>query len=241
MPPHENPRVGGGGREHALCWSLHRSPLVEEIYCAPGNPGIAEVADCIPIEAGDIVEIADLAGKLHVDLTVIGPELPLSLGIVDEFVKRGLPIFGPTRLAGADRVLEGLREGVFQAPQHPDRRVGDLFLREQARKAIKEYGFPVVLKADGLAGGQGVLDRRVPTRTPSAPCRLFFQERGLRRRRRPDRRGGVPPRAGVLVPRAVRRRGLRAAADGARLQEGLRRRPRDPTPAGWARTLRPAC
>ena len=91
--------VGGGGREHALAWSLHRSPLVEEIYCAPGNPGIAEVADCIPIEAGDIVEIADLAGKLHVDLTVIGPELPLSLGIVDEFVKRQLPIFGPTRLA----------------------------------------------------------------------------------------------------------------------------------------------
>src|ERR1700736_4537491 len=91
--------IGGGGREHALCGSLHRSPMVEEIFCAPGNPGIAEVADCLPVSPGDIVEIADLAEKLHVDLTVIGPELPLSLGIVDEFLKRQLPIFGPTRLA----------------------------------------------------------------------------------------------------------------------------------------------
>ncbi len=91
--------VGGGGREHALCAGLRRSPSVREVYCAPGNPGIAELADCLPVTPGDIVEIADLAEKLALDLTVVGPELPLSLGVADEFAKRDLPIFGPTRLA----------------------------------------------------------------------------------------------------------------------------------------------
>src|SRR5215831_17928111 len=88
--------VGGGGREHALCSSLRRSAFVEELFCAPGNPGIAELADCVPVAAGDIVEIAE---KLQMDLTVVGPELPLSLGIADEYAKRDLPIFGPSRLA----------------------------------------------------------------------------------------------------------------------------------------------
>src|SRR6185295_13560607 len=91
--------VGSGGREHALCWALRRSPFVDELFCAPGNPGIAEVADCLPVSAGDIVEMADLAEKLKMDLTVVGPELPLALGIGDEFAKRDLPIFGPSRLA----------------------------------------------------------------------------------------------------------------------------------------------
>src|SRR5262249_28120907 len=91
--------IGGGGREHALCWALRRSPFVDELLCAPGNPGIAEVADCVPVGAGDIVELADLAEKLKMDLTVVGPELPLALGIADEFAKRDLPIFGPSRLA----------------------------------------------------------------------------------------------------------------------------------------------
>src|SRR5215471_17100142 len=122
--------VGGGGREHALCASLHKSSLVEEILCAPGNPGIAEVADCLPVAAGDIVEIADLAEKLRVDLTVVGPELPLSLGIVDEFFRRhGIPT---------------AEASIYQTA-------------DEARKAVKKYGFPAVSKADGLAGGKGVL------------------------------------------------------------------------------------
>src|SRR5438552_14501241 len=91
--------VGGGGREHALCWALRASPLVSELYCAPGNPGIAEVADCLPVSSGNIVELADFAEKLRIDLTVVGPEVPLSLGIADLFAKRELPIFGPSRLA----------------------------------------------------------------------------------------------------------------------------------------------
>src|SRR5436305_14788316 len=96
--------VGQGAREHAIAWKLKQSPLVKEIYAAPGNAGIAAVADCVNIGVADIIEIADFAEKLKMDLTVVGPELPLTLGIVDEFQKRELPIFGPTRLAAE---LEG--------------------------------------------------------------------------------------------------------------------------------------
>src|SRR5207247_3883328 len=96
--------VGQGAREHALAWKLRQSPLVKELYVAPGNAGIAGVADCVQIGVADIIELADFAEKLKMDLTIVGPELPLTLGIVDEFQKRGLPIFGPTRLAAG---LEG--------------------------------------------------------------------------------------------------------------------------------------
>src|ERR1051326_7099813 len=91
--------VGQGAREHAIAWKLKQSPLVRELYAAPGNAGIAAVADCVNIGVADVIELADFAEGLKMDLTVVGPELPLTLGIVDEFQKRGLPIFGPTRLA----------------------------------------------------------------------------------------------------------------------------------------------
>src|SRR5437763_1883556 len=96
--------VGQGAREHAIAWKLKQSPLVKELYAAPGNAGIASVADCVNIGVADVIELADFAEGLKMDLTVVGPELPLTLGIVDEFQKRGLAIFGPTRLASE---LEG--------------------------------------------------------------------------------------------------------------------------------------
>jgi phosphoribosylamine--glycine ligase len=129
-----------------------------------------------PDRAGDIVEIADLAGKLHVDLTVIGPELPLSLGIVDEFVKRGLPIFGPTRLAAQIESSKVFAKEFFRRHNIPTAEAAICSSAEQARKAIKEYGFPVVLKADGLAGGKGVLIVESDEDAERA-LRLFFQER----------------------------------------------------------------
>ena len=91
--------IGYGGREHALAWKLRQSRSVKELFCAPGNPGIAAVADCVPIEATNIVELADFAFQTNVALTVVGPELPLDLGIVDEFRKRNLQIFGPSKAA----------------------------------------------------------------------------------------------------------------------------------------------
>src|SRR5260370_38560842 len=90
--------VGQGAREHAIAWKLRQSPLVKEVYAAPGNAGIAAVADCVNIGVADIIELADFAEKLRIDLTIVGPELPLTLGIVDEFQKRRMAIFGPTRL-----------------------------------------------------------------------------------------------------------------------------------------------
>src|SRR5512132_95209 len=149
--------VGGGGREHALCSALRKSAFVEELFCAPGNPGIAELADCLPVSSGEIVEIADLAEKLQMDLTVVGPELPLSLGIVDEFGKRDMPIFGPTRLAAQIESSKVFSKEFFRRHNIPTAEATVCQSAEEARQAIKQFGFPAVLKADGLAGGKGVL------------------------------------------------------------------------------------
>jgi phosphoribosylamine--glycine ligase len=168
--------VGGGGREHALCFGLRRSPSVREIYCAPGNPGIAEVADCLPVTPGDIVEIADLAEKLQIDLTVVGPELPLSLGIADEFGKRDLPIFGPTRLAAQIESSKAFAKEFFARHRIPTAQARVCASADEARRAIKEFGFPVVLKADGLAGGKGVLTVESDEEARRAIA-LFYEER----------------------------------------------------------------
>ncbi|HMF08546.1 MAG TPA: phosphoribosylamine--glycine ligase [Thermoanaerobaculia bacterium] len=168
--------VGGGGREHALCWALRRSAFVEELFCAPGNPGITELADCLPVAAGDIVELADLAEKLNLDLTIVGPELPLSLGIADEFAKRGLAIFGPTRLAAQIESSKVFAKEFFRRHGIATSRAIVCASRSEAETAIERLGFPVVLKADGLAGGKGVLtvtSKEDAERT----LKLFFEER----------------------------------------------------------------
>ena len=148
--------VGGGAREHALCWSLAKSSEAGEIYCAPGNPGIAEVADCLPVSSGETVEIAEFAEKLRIDLTVVGPEVPLSLGIADEFAKRELPIFGPTRLAAQIESSKVFAKEFFGRHGIPTAAAEVCSSADEARAAIARFGFPAVLKADGLAGGKGV-------------------------------------------------------------------------------------
>ncbi len=149
--------VGSGGREHALCWALRRSPFVDELFCAPGNPGIAEVADCFPVSPGDIVEMAELAEKLKMDLTVVGPELPLALGIADEFGKRDLPIFGPSRLASQIEASKVFAKEFLRRHGIPTAEAFVCASPEEARSAVNRLGYPAVLKADGLAGGKGVL------------------------------------------------------------------------------------
>jgi phosphoribosylamine--glycine ligase len=168
--------VGGGAREHALCWSLARSSDVGIIYCAPGNPGIAEVADCLPVSSTEIVELADIAEKLRIDLTVVGPEVPLSLGIVDEFAKRELPIFGPSRLATQIESSKAFAKEFFARhgiPTGPSKVCSSL---DEARQAIDKFGYPVVLKADGLAGGKGVLTIESSAEAEKT-LPLFFEER----------------------------------------------------------------
>ncbi|HEV8435137.1 MAG TPA: phosphoribosylamine--glycine ligase [Thermoanaerobaculia bacterium] len=149
--------VGQGGREHALCWKLKQSPLVKEIYAAPGNAGIAQVADCVPIGVADIIELADFADKLKIDLTVVGPELPLTLGIVDEFQKRGLPIFGPTRLAAELEGSKVFSKEFMRKYAIPTAEATACSSVDEAKAALKTFKFPAVIKVDGLASGKGVV------------------------------------------------------------------------------------
>ncbi|MFQ5526583.1 MAG: phosphoribosylamine--glycine ligase [Thermoanaerobaculia bacterium] len=168
--------VGGGGREHALCWKLRQSPLLSELFCAPGNPGIAEVADCVPIAADEVGELADFAADLKIDLTVVGPELPLTLGLVDEFDRRGLVAFGPRQGAAE---LEGSKVFAKEFMGRHGIPTADFHIAHtavEARAAAKKLGLPVVLKADGLAAGKGVLIVR-DRKDLRSGLDVFFEQR----------------------------------------------------------------
>ena len=165
--------VGSGAREHALAWKLAASPQVEELYAAPGNPGMARVADCVPIRADAIVELADFAESLKVDLTVVGPELPLVLGIRDEFERRGLRLFGPTRRAAEVEGSKAFTKRLCQnygIPTAPGEVVSSL---QQAAEVASKLCLPVVFKADGLAAGKGVLVCRTEEELDEALERFF--------------------------------------------------------------------
>ncbi len=150
--------VGQGGREHAICWKLRQSSQVKEIFAAPGNAGISAVADCVPaIGVADIIELADFAEKLKIDLTIVGPELPLTLGIVDEFQKRGLTIFGPTRLAAELEGSKVFSKEFMRKYNIPTADAVSCNSVAEARDALKRFKFPAVLKVDGLAAGKGVV------------------------------------------------------------------------------------
>ena len=149
--------IGSGGREHALTWKLRESGLMEEIYCAPGNAGIAQEAECRPVDASNPAEILALAQELKVDLTVVGPEAPLVAGVVDEFKRAGRMIIGPTRAAAR---LEGSKifsKQFMQRHSIPTARFKAADSFDAAIKALPEFSFPVVIKADGLAAGKGVV------------------------------------------------------------------------------------
>ena len=149
--------IGQGGREHALCWKLKQSPSVKEIYAAPGNAGIATVADCVPIGVADIIELADFAEKLKIDLTIVGPELPLTLGIVDEFQKRDLTIFGPTRRAAELEGSKVFSKEFMRKYEIPTAEATPCQSVDEAHAALKKSKFPAVIKIDGLAAGKGVV------------------------------------------------------------------------------------
>jgi phosphoribosylamine--glycine ligase len=150
--------VGSGGREHAIIWKLAQSASVEKIWCAPGNDGIACETECLPLDLRDPVAAADLATKIDADLTIVGPELPLVLGIADEFAKRGLLVLGPrqnaARLEGSKifakefmerhRITTAAVYGIFESPL-------------EAHVALDSVEMPLVIKADGLCAGKGVL------------------------------------------------------------------------------------
>ncbi len=149
--------VGGGGREHSLAWKLRQSPRVSQLYAAPGNAGIAALAECVDISASEVRLLADFAAKNAIDLTVVGPELPLTLGIVDEFEGRGLRIFGATQKAAA---LEGSKifaKRLMRKHKIPTGFFQTFYRAEDAKRYIRDVGAPIVVKADGLAAGKGAI------------------------------------------------------------------------------------
>jgi phosphoribosylamine--glycine ligase len=151
--------VGNGGREHALVWKIRQSPLVKDVFCAPGNAGITALADCVPIEAPSIVELADFAQTIKADLTVVGPELPMVLGIADEFRKRGLTIFCPSRAAAEIEGSKVFAREFMTRHAIPSPRYEVCTSPEAAQDLVRRapFGYPVVLKVDGLAGGKGTV------------------------------------------------------------------------------------
>lgn len=169
--------VGGGGREHAICWKLRQSEELSELFCAPGNPGIAEVADCVSIAADEVGKLADFASDLKIDLTVVGPEMPLTLGIVDEFERRGLSIFGPRRAAAELEGSKVFAKEFMKRHGIPTAEFEVAHTVAEARSAIKKFGLPIVLKADGLAAGKGVLIARDRSEAAAALDVLFAERR----------------------------------------------------------------
>ena len=168
--------VGGGGREHALCWKLKQSPELTELFCAPGNPGIARLAACLPKGVDEIHALADFARDARIDLTIVGPELPLTLGIVDEFRSRGLAIFGPTMAAAELEGSKAFTKRFLDRHEIPTAEFRLARDRPEAERAVAEFGIPVVLKADGLAAGKGVV---VATERAEVDAALasFFDDR----------------------------------------------------------------
>ena len=151
--------VGNGGREHALVWKIRQSPLAKDVYCAPGNAGMAGLADCVPIDTSNIIEVADFAQTISADLTVVGPELPMVLGIGDEFQRRGLAIFCPSRAAAEIEGSKAFAREFMSRHDIPSPRYVICSSREDADDAVEKgtLGYPLVLKVDGLAAGKGVI------------------------------------------------------------------------------------
>ncbi len=168
--------LGGGGREHAICRGLKRSPEVTKLYCSPGNPGIAEIAECVALPAGDMEAVADFAEKNGIDLLVVGPELPLCQGVADAVRARGIPVFGPSKAAAR---LEGSKDFSKQFMVKygiPTAAYGSFTEKEKALEYVRaEYaaGRGVVVKADGLAAGKGVIVASCQTEAEKAVEECF--------------------------------------------------------------------
>jgi len=149
--------LGGGGREHALVWKLRQSPRITQLVCAPGNGGIAEEAECLPADLKSLDAMVGLAARLQPDLTVVGPELPLTLGVVDEFTRRGFPVFGPTQAAARLESSKSFAKEFLKRYHIPTAPFAICDSSEQVRSALGHFHAPVVVKAVGLAAGKGVV------------------------------------------------------------------------------------
>ncbi len=149
--------IGSGGREHALVWKIRQSPRVRHVYCAPGNGGIGELAELVSISADDVSALSRFARDERIDLTVVGPELPLTLGIVDELERHGLRVFGPNRDGAQLEGSKAFTKELLRKHEIPTGYFSSFTDADEAMQYIQEVGPPLVVKADGLAAGKGVV------------------------------------------------------------------------------------
>ena len=170
--------VGNGGREHAIAWKIRKDDPNAKLFCAPGNAGTAAIAENLPIQADNIKGIVKWTVENKPDLTVVGPEVPLCLGLVDELTKRGLPAFGPSKAAAQMEGSKKFAKEVMTAAQVPTARSTIARTEAEARAAVADFGIPVVLKADGLAAGKGVSVCTTPAEIDEA-MKTFFVERSF--------------------------------------------------------------
>jgi len=165
--------LGGGGREHALVSTLRRSPRISQLYCAPGNGGIADEAECLPADMKSLESMTALAMRLQPDLTVVGPEVPLMLGVVDEFTRRGWKTFGPTAAAARLESSKSFAKEFLQRHHIPTAPFAICDSIEQVRSALSHFHVPVVVKADGLAAGKGVVIAKTKEEAASVAAEML--------------------------------------------------------------------
>jgi phosphoribosylamine--glycine ligase len=165
--------IGGGGREHAIVWALRKSAKVTEVLCAPGNGGIAQLARCIPVDAGNLHEMVNLVAVEQPALTVVGPELPLSVGLVDELTKRGFRVFGPTQAAARLETSKSFAKEFMQRHEIPTAAHAVCTTLEEVSEELRRFTIPVVVKADGLAAGKGVVICETHLQAEEAAVQMF--------------------------------------------------------------------
>jgi phosphoribosylamine--glycine ligase len=172
--------IGGGGREHAICWALGRSARVTEIVCAPGNAGIAQSVAatgspvrCVAVDVGDLAAMTALVAAERPDLTVIGPELPLSLGLADELIRLGFRVFGPTQAAARLETSKAFAKDFMQRHEIPTAAHAVCSTLDEVREELPRFSVPVVVKADGLAAGKGVVICATHAQAEHAAAQMF--------------------------------------------------------------------
>lgn len=165
--------IGGGGREHAIVWSLKRSPQVTEVVCAPGNGGIAEIARCVPVDVNDLAAMVHLADTERPALTVIGPEVPLALGIVDELERRHHRVFGPAKAAARLESSKAFAKSFMQRNGIPTAAYAVCTTLDEVCEQLRRFTAPVVVKADGLAAGKGVVICETHPEAERAAAEMF--------------------------------------------------------------------
>src|SRR6476661_2597825 len=165
--------IGSGGREHALVWKLRQSSRVTKVYCAPGNGGIAREADCISADIKSLESLLAAATRVQPDLTIVGPELPLALGVVDEFTRRGWRVFGPTRAAAQLESSKSFAKQFLQRHRIPTAHFAICDSIDEVLAALSHFHAPVVEKADGLAAGKGVVICRTKEEAATAAAEMF--------------------------------------------------------------------